>query len=139
MPPAFLVGSLKSGQNGDSTRCLTIQTVLMSETTSRSNGARREHVQTYCMDGVGQWSCSLFAVSVRPRKHTQVCNALWNLMTLTGNEAEIDLVSALRTPRDALGNFGHFPITCGTSHGLFLFPHCMHFKVLKALKMKTFW
>ena len=86
----------------------------MSETTSRSNGARREHVQTYCMDGVGQWSCSLFAVSVRPRKHPQVFNALWNSMTPTGNETEIDLVPALRTPSDVLGNFGHFPIARGT-------------------------
>ena len=64
----------------------------MSETTSRSNGARREHVQTYCMDGVGQWSCYLFAVSVRPRKHTQVCNALWNSLTPTGNETEIIII-----------------------------------------------
>ena len=66
------------------------------------------------MHGVGQWSCSLFAVSVRPRKHPQVFNALWNSMTPTGNETEIDLVPALRTPSDVLGNFGHFPITRGT-------------------------
>ena len=68
----------------------------MSETTSRSYGARREHVQTYCMDGVGHWSSLLFAVSVRPRKHPQVCNALWNSVTPTGNDTEI--VDAERCP-----------------------------------------
>ena len=57
----------------------------------------------------------MFAVSVRPRKHPQVFNALWNSMTPTGNERETDLVPALRTPSDVVGNFGHFPITCGTS------------------------
>ena len=90
------------------------------------------------MGGVGQWSCSLFAVSVRPQ-HTQVSSALWNSMTPTGNERETELEPALMTPSDVVGNFGHFPITCGTSRGLFLFPLCIHPQVLKPLKMNTFW